>query len=1272
MQTKTKIVSIISLWILSISGLVVASNPNILDMFDFKNQIEQQKWEKSKSFYINSWESQVISFAQKIKNIDFSLDSGFTIRTLQWWVWKDSSWEIEDFQPLKGYLVRNFSKNTLEIKADYAPVTKMEDAFFSRKLKAGWNMVAPAYKNDLCRAVTINEWLWDSLPYSNVLDVTWIAFQNVQNDEKNIFSDLFGLKTKKIKIVKKNYNWKTHFEAVVSEVKNLETVKKDWNFAIKSKSDAKKNFMYENLAYPVFVNNDTVISGSQNITDVQGREILKNKEHPVVAMILNNNEKVISTSEKEIIIPFQLISTLYPNDWNINALIYNLDIDVTSNKWIEKKYIKIWDKKFNDWIINQEIKNWVLNWELHILLKDNINTDIIDINFEKNNSLILDSTTGLPFCWKENIISNLDNIRINYTKKIYDKEEIKAANYLASRGIIKSNYDNIDNYKLDKFILNQDFANIIRGITGVSKKVTCDNYFKDVSVTKPNTWICYTIEALKDANIIALNKNEYFHPEKKVTKAEVIWMMIKISSFAWDYSYDVSKGTGWQEQVVAFAVKKWFVDKFTDYNALATRGFVYKVSMNIMEKWGTNNFNSNSNSKVGEFQDLLCQLDPKKCNVCWDWKIWKRKDWWIDECDFGSNDWAEWCTKDCKIKVEKLWKLNIAYDSNNEDNYVNKTILAWNSAKVASVDVKAENEEVDVATVKFIVDKDLTKSISSASLYLDDALINTNTSADIEYWPIWTIITFENLSNLVIPEETSELRLELNTTGIGYQKIAKTVLNAKAIKVDLSGIEWVESGKKLSNVETELFSSKEFSIVPAIVIPSVINTFSTNWEAKIKVTADSGDNKQKNSNASPVVTIKEFVFTELGNSEEIDSYSIYKDGDSVNAKNCVTSDNRVTCTLLNPVSIDDYEDFIIKAKWTINKTYNLKLQKTGVVYSTSETDDNNNGSVEFTSNINEELNLWNFIWENSISSSIWINTTLREYSKDTILAWETKEIFNVDIEWQNEDIQVWALIFEVLGWDGSTHNDLEDTINKFSIYIDDNKIFEWWSSDMVVENWALSLKMQESFILTEWKHKLKLIINTNGIWYQKVWKTIYYASVKSFWFYKLKWLESNESLDSVTQIDNFTRHQFFVVPAVVFTSVVNTFANSWEAKVRISVDTWNNKKADSNSSPMVYIKWFSFTELWNSNEIDAYSIYKDWNSASRKNCVISSENVYCELENPVAIDSYEDFIIKAKATEGKTYLLKLLKNWVTYVTDSIDNVNFSSDNQELDLWFKTY
>gem|GEM_PF-4333415 len=52
-------------------------------MFDFKNQIEQKKGKESKTFFINPGDSQVISFAQKIKSINFSLDSGFTIRTLE-------------------------------------------------------------------------------------------------------------------------------------------------------------------------------------------------------------------------------------------------------------------------------------------------------------------------------------------------------------------------------------------------------------------------------------------------------------------------------------------------------------------------------------------------------------------------------------------------------------------------------------------------------------------------------------------------------------------------------------------------------------------------------------------------------------------------------------------------------------------------------------------------------------------------------------------------------------------------------------------------------------------------------------------------------------------------------------------------------------------------------------------------------------------------------------------------------------------------------------
>ena len=1072
MKTKTKIVSIISLWILTISWLVVASNQNLLNMFDFKNQIEQKKGKESKTFFINPGDSQVISFAQKIKSINFSLDSGFTIRTLEWWTWKDASWKIEDFQPLKGYLVRNFSKKPLIIKANYAPVTKMEDAFFSRELKAGWNMVAPAYKNDLCRAVTINNWLGDSLPYSSILDVTGIAFQNVKNskDDNGDFCTLLRQldpsstcysNTKKIKIVKKFYSWENHFEAIVDDVEDLDIVNKNWNFAIKSKNDAKNNFMYENLAYPIFVNNDTLISGSQNITDSQGREILKNKELPIVAVILNNNEKVINTSDKKIIIPFQLISTLYPNNESINALVYNLKFNY--NNWIKESYIKIWDKKFYDWVINKEIKNWILFWELHIILKDDADSDIFDINFYKDDSLILDTTTWLSFCGRENIISNMEDIRINYKKEVTNScaslwkytdytKNTQCCNWL-TWVIPKWAWGSMvwwemQCLKIDDWICNNQYED------KNNSPLDCKSETVVVSIPLSN------IKAVRwEINVEFMNLDIKAQWKFDIVLDEIIF---KIKSMSWTVvdNSNISKvslysGFNLIKEISGSQINKNFaIADFTGTKSFKNVWLFSWIDVNILK----------NTTEILRIKVDLTDSSEAVTNSPYEIEI--------VSLTINDENWNKVKVNNLPLKssrqlsVVDSGKLNIVYDSSNEDNNSPKTILAWDEKIVASVDVKATNEYVDIEIVKFIVDKDLTRAISSASLYLDDGLIATSTSSDINYWTIWTIISFDNLTNLIIPEETVELRLELKTNNIGYQKVWGDVLNAKIIKVDLLNLEGINSGKTLLDIDTWMFSSKDFSIVPAIVIPSIINTLSTNWEAKIRVTADSGDNKQKNSNASPVVNVKEFVFTELGNSEEIDSYSIYKDGNSASTKNCVTSDNRVICTLLNPVSIDGYEDFIIKAKWTINKTYNLQLQKTGVIYSTSETDDNDNGSVEFTSNINQELNLWNFIWENSVGNE-------NNIDKDEIIKNSFNEVYN------HYKKEIPKKLKKDSNWYSDTYvlYDFQTHMQTSLIYAD-----EKWNKEMLAKLLELALIPLQDKYLTNWKW-----LNNNN-WY--VWKEV--------------------------------------------------------------------------------------------------------------------------------------------------------------------------------------
>ena len=156
----------------------------------------------------------------------------------------------------------------------------------------------------------------------------------------------------------------------------------------------------------------------------------------------------------------------------------------------------------------------------------------------------------------------------------YTTEQLKAANSLAKRWIINDHLMNPSAYNLDSQVLRQEIAAISRWVAGASKATKCKKLFKDLTDTKPNSWACVNVEPLVENWLIA--KNDFFRPEDPITKTETLWMLIK--SIWFDYSYDPKNPKNWQEQIVDFAASKWIVEKFTDYNTYATRGWVFEVA----------------------------------------------------------------------------------------------------------------------------------------------------------------------------------------------------------------------------------------------------------------------------------------------------------------------------------------------------------------------------------------------------------------------------------------------------------------------------------------------------------------------------------------------------------------------------------------------------------------------------------------------------------------------------------------------------------------------
>jgi len=168
----------------------------------------------------------------------------------------------------------------------------------------------------------------------------------------------------------------------------------------------------------------------------------------------------------------------------------------------------------------------------------------------------------------------------SYSAVVDNKTELESANSLAEQKIINNHVNNPENYNLSDNVLRQEIAAVARWVAKLPKKWRCDNEFKDLTDTKPNTWACRNVEALADADLIA--KNEYFRPEDKITKSETIAMLIKAIWF--DYKFNPNSDKNWQEQIVEYAASKGVVELFTDYNTDATRWWVFQVADTTIRK----------------------------------------------------------------------------------------------------------------------------------------------------------------------------------------------------------------------------------------------------------------------------------------------------------------------------------------------------------------------------------------------------------------------------------------------------------------------------------------------------------------------------------------------------------------------------------------------------------------------------------------------------------------------------------------------------------------
>ena len=156
----------------------------------------------------------------------------------------------------------------------------------------------------------------------------------------------------------------------------------------------------------------------------------------------------------------------------------------------------------------------------------------------------------------------------------YTNEDLTSAINLSSQWIINDHSSNPSLYDLDKPILRQEVAWVVRRASWIVENTTCKNLFDDVSANIPNSWACTEIETIAENWIATLN-NDNYNPEKNISKSEVIAMTVR--AFKLPYVYDKNKEWNWQKQIVDYVSNEWYIENFSNYNDEATRWFFFRM-----------------------------------------------------------------------------------------------------------------------------------------------------------------------------------------------------------------------------------------------------------------------------------------------------------------------------------------------------------------------------------------------------------------------------------------------------------------------------------------------------------------------------------------------------------------------------------------------------------------------------------------------------------------------------------------------------------------------
>lgn len=159
----------------------------------------------------------------------------------------------------------------------------------------------------------------------------------------------------------------------------------------------------------------------------------------------------------------------------------------------------------------------------------------------------------------------------------------------AAHFIVKQ--DSATNYKLSSGVLRQETVSLAVKLASIELpgNYKCQEYFRDVTQTKPNSWACRVVEVAADRSIITRARG-HFEPEGPITRVEALAMLMKAAAIngsdAGQSSAVFDAGVAdWQKNIILGAYNNKILSSTANFypNHPATRGDVFLLAYKIAE-----------------------------------------------------------------------------------------------------------------------------------------------------------------------------------------------------------------------------------------------------------------------------------------------------------------------------------------------------------------------------------------------------------------------------------------------------------------------------------------------------------------------------------------------------------------------------------------------------------------------------------------------------------------------------------------------------------------